>query len=169
MRPVLAVLIWVALIGGLSAYMHAREKINPARSYEARAVTDAFALEVTTTFDLEPDPFALKTDTESTAPALLIRVNGKEAFRRNDRVDRGVPFRLEPVPALIQGHNEIYLEANPPMENADRSLAVRVRVFRGLTPVADQSIWSESGSTVATTFRVDIEPQKTQEADPHGH
>ncbi|MBI4963480.1 MAG: hypothetical protein HY913_09395 [Desulfomonile tiedjei] len=169
MRPVLAVLIWVALVGGLSAYMHAREKINPARSYEVRAVTEPFALEVTTTFDLEPDPFALKTETESEAPALLVRVNGKEALRRNDRVERGVPFRLEPVPGLVQGHNEIYLEANPPVEQADRSLAVRVRVFRGSMPVADQSIWSEAGSTVATTFRVDIEPEKTPEADTHGH
>lgn len=169
MRPILAIIIWLVLIGGLSAYMHGREEIHRATSYEVRKLTEDFALEVTTTFDVEPDPFALRTDTQASAPALLVRVNGQEALRRSDRVDRGIPQRLEPVPGLIQGRNEIYLEANPPLDQAGHSLAVRVRVFRGDQPVADQSLWSDQGSSIAATFPVDIQPEKLPEPIPHGH
>ena len=169
MRPALAILIWLVLIGGLAAYMHARETIHPGSSYEVVQASGAFALEVTTTFDVEPDPFALRTDSGSTAPALLVRINGQEVLRQVERVERGIPFRLEPVPALIQGHNEIYLEANPSLDQAAQSLAVRVRVFRGNQPLADHSIWSEAGSRIAAAFPVDVQPEKTPEIHPHGH
>ncbi len=169
MRPVLAILIWVVLVGGLTAHMHARQKSNPAVSHEVHEATGVLTLEVTPTFDMEPDPFALQTDTQSAAPALLLRVNGKEVLRRTERVERGMPIRVEPVPALIQGHNEIYLEANPPLEQADRSMAVRVRVFRDGQPVADQSVWSDAGSRIATAFPVEIAHEKAPEAHPHGH
>jgi hypothetical protein len=42
-------------------------------------------------------------------------------------------------------------------------------VFRRDQPVADESIWSEAGSRVATALRVDIGPEKSPEADTHGH
>lgn len=169
MRPVLAIMIWIVLIGGLSMYIHARERINPGRSYEVSAAADNLALEVTTTFDVEPDPFALRTDAETDAAALLVRINGKEVLRRSDRMERGVPLRLEPVQGLIQGRNEIYLEANPPLDNSGHSLAVRLRVLRGDQPVADRSFWSDTGSRVAATFPVTIEAEKDAKAGTHDH
>ena len=169
MRPVLAILIWVVLVGGLTTYMHVRQRSNPAGTFEVHEASGAFAVEVTHTFDAEPDPFALQIDTQTGAPALLLRVNGAEVLRRTERVERGIPVRVEPVSALIQGHNEIYIEANPPLDQAERSMAVRIRILRDGQPVADQSFWSESGSKIAAAFPVEIVPAKAPEAQPHGH
>jgi hypothetical protein len=169
MRPAIAVLIWLIIIGGLSAYMHKRETIRPGSTYEVQEASGNFAVEITTTFDVEPDPFALRTDSGTAAPAMLVRINGQDVLRQAEKVERGMPIRLEPVPALIQGHNELYIEANPPMDQTAQSLAMRVRVFQGNQPVADQSIWSEAGSKIAAALPVEIQPEKTPEKQPHGH
>jgi len=167
MRPALAILIWIVVIGGLAAYMHSREEVRTATSYHLQQAGGVFALEVTTTFPVEPDPFALQTG-QGEAPALLMLLNGKEVLRRVDRVEAGVPIRVEPVAGLVQGRNEFYLEANPPLGLANLSYAVRVRLLRDGQPVMERSAWSEPGSKVAVTFQVDVGVQPRMEGHSHG-
>jgi hypothetical protein len=149
--------------------MHTRETIRPVSSYQVQRAPGDFALEITTTFDLDTDPFALRTDSRTAAPALMVRINGREVLSRSEKIERGMTIRLTPVRDFVQGHNELYIEANPPLDHTAESLAVRIRVFRGNQPVADQTIWSEAGSKIAAALPMDIQPERTPEKHPHGH
>jgi len=169
MRPILAFLIWVVFIGGLAAYMHTRETAARVRPVELKSAVGSYALEITPTFNVEPDPFALRTDDGTSDKALLIRVNGQDILKMSDRVERGSPIRVEPLTGLVDGANEIYLEATPPIEVAGRSFALRVRLFRDGSEFADRTFWTEGGSKIATSFPVKIEPEGTPEKDRHEH
>jgi hypothetical protein len=167
MRPATAILIWIVLIGGLATYMHSREHSRSTASYELHHAKGVYALEITTTFPVEPDPFALRTD-KGEAPALFVMLNGKEILRRTDRVEAGVPIRVDPVPGLVEGGNEFYLEANPPLESANLSYAVRVKLLRDGQPIMERSAWSEPGSKIAATFHVQVETREQEKEHSHG-
>jgi hypothetical protein len=167
MRIVLAVFVWVALIGGLATYMQAREHVKPAVKHEFRHATDRYDLEITTTFSMEPDPFALRTD-DAAPPALVVKLNGMEVLRRTDRVESGDPIRLENLPGVMQGTNEVYLEANPPLEKQSGSYAVRVRLFRDQETLLDRSLWSEPGGRISSAVPVTVEAPKGPEEHTHG-
>lgn len=160
MRPVLAVLIWAVLIGGLSSYMHYREGSRPPVAYRFEAAHGVFSLEVVGTFAVEPDPFAV--DVEGNQPAALsIRLNGKEIVRQTDRLEPGSPLRVSPVVGIVEGDNEFYLEAYPPAASTSQYNAVRIRVMRDNRVAAEHSSWSEPGARIADTFRLTVaeEPQ----------
>jgi hypothetical protein len=169
MRLAVAALIWVVLVGGLATYMAYRNQGAVTHSQMLVQARGAFAVEVTPTFDLEPDPFALQTNDSGTAPALLLKINGTEVAKRSHRIQRGIPLVFERVPSLTQGSNEVYLEANPPLEEANRALAVRVRVLRDGQPIVERSFWSDMGSKISATFDVKIEPERGTEERSHGH
>jgi len=79
MRPFLAVAIWIVLIGGLTLYMNVRETVKPPAAIESRQALGAYSAELTTTFPLEADPFALRDESEQAA-LLLMKLNGKRYF-----------------------------------------------------------------------------------------
>jgi hypothetical protein len=164
-RPAFAVIIWVLLIGGLTVYMQSRDTAAVGVTYKLHSAEGIFALQITTTFAVEPDPFALRTG-QNEASALLVKLNGNEILRRTDRVQAGTPIRLEPVPGLIDGRNEFYLEANPPVGLANLSYAVRVQLFRDEQLIADRSLWSEPGSRIASAFQVSV-AKDLKEKDAH--
>lgn len=145
--------------------MHSRETAAVRARYESHSVEGVFALQVTTTFAVEPDPFALRTE-RNEASALLVKLNGNEILRKTDKVQAGAPIRVEPVPGLIDGRNEFYLEANPPVGLANLSYAVRVQLFRDEQLVAERSFWSEPGSRIASSFQVSIS-KETKPKDDH--
>ena len=72
--------------------------------------------------------------------------------------------RVEPVPGLAAGVNELFVQASPPPEEWDRRHAVRIRIVREGGLVAEKTLWSESGGIVADTFRFVLEPSGGQEA-----
>ncbi|MEW6531325.1 MAG: hypothetical protein AB1473_10835 [Thermodesulfobacteriota bacterium] len=169
MRPVLAVCVWFVLLGGLVLFMHSKHESSGFRSFESKPATGGFSLEVTPTFAVEPDPFALRTGSEEQPAALVVKVNGKEVLRREDKVDGGTPLAAHNVSGMIEGPNELYLEANPPLERANRAHAVRVKVIRDGEQIADRTFWSEPGVKLAATFRVDVRPREEKGKDAHGH
>jgi hypothetical protein len=169
MRPLIAVVIWVVLVGGLVLFVQSREAVETAQSFRLVPVQGTYALEITPTFAAEPDPFALRVEDEEQPSALTVKLNGKEVLRLTDRVDAGASIRVEPLRGLVEGGNELYLEANPPTKEAGRSHAVRVRVLRDGIPLSDRSFWSGQGSKIATTLRVNTIPGGQQEEDGHAH
>jgi hypothetical protein len=135
---------------------------------ELQAAQGHYALEITTTFAVEPDPFALQTEGGEQKPALLVRLADKEILRVTERLESGVPIGVEPLTELTEGTNEIYLEASAPLEQAGKSHAVRVRVLRDGQTVAERSFWSGSDGRVADTMRfVAAIPRDKDEG--HGH
>jgi hypothetical protein len=77
------------------------------------------------------------------------------------------PLRIEPLLGLVEGTNEIYLEASPPIEQVGKSQAVRVQILRDGQTVAEQTFWSAPGGKVADTLRFELGIVREAEED-HG-
>lgn len=169
MRLVLTAVIWVVLVGGLALYMFNRTAVQSASELNLHTPSGDFAVEVTTTFPLEPDPFALRSEGSDEAPALVVRVNGREVLRKTERVEPGEPIRVEPIPGFAQGANEVFVEANPRLDMAGRSQAVRVRVLQDTNVLADRSLWSDQGNRIAAAIAVNVDTRESKEHDTHGH
>ena len=169
MRVLLAVAVWVALVGGLAGYMH-RPRSQPARQPLAprlQAAEGVYALEVTTTFAVEPDPFALDAEDGSKPPALVVRLGDREVLRKTSRLEGGAPIRVEPLDGLVTGNYELYVEAYAPAFLASKSQAVRVRVLRDGNPLAEKSFWTEGLGKVAGTFQFSLTARDAGEHDGH--
>jgi len=166
MRPVLAAVIWIVLIGGLTLYMNTREAVKQPEGYRVSQASGTYSLELTTTFALEPDPFALRTAAEA-PDALVLKLNGKELLRIADKVEAGRSIRIDPVPEVHDGANELYVEASPPVDSALRSYAIRIQLMGTHHEVLDRTIWSEHGMKIAASvpFRIEQQPRKEE----HGH
>lgn len=164
MRPLLAACIWIVLVGGLALYMGTQQAAPTPREFAPQEAGGVFALEVTTSFAAEPDPFALRLDDAQQAAAVLVRLNGKDVLRRTGRLDSGTPLRVEPIAGIVTGRNEFYVEANPPTDQPTQAHAVRVRVLRDGESVAERTLWSENGARIAATFElsVDATPQSPE-------
>lgn len=166
MRILLTAAIWVAFAGGVALFTARRDARGPVVSFERGPAKGVFAVEVTASFAASPDPFALDTG-DVKAAGLVVRVNGVEAIR-SATVEPGVALRAEPVAAVVEGKNELFVEASPPQDQLSRRHAVRVRVLRDGEPVAERTFWSEPGSPVAAAFPLDV-PAAPREEDAHDH
>jgi hypothetical protein len=169
MRPLAAILVWVIVLGGVALFMHARKDLAANGTASERAAEGHFAVDVTVSFSAEADPFALDASDESGGLALLLRVNGQDVLRRSDRITAGEPLRIEPVPGIVIGENEFYLEANPPLDQAGREHAIRVRVLHDGQPIAEQTFWSSPGARVANAFRIGVRAPGEPTDDAHEH
>jgi len=168
MRFILTALIWVLMLGGLSLYIYQRDRHAPVPvqapvTHEVSSLD--FILEITPTFSPEADPFALQGDTGDTT-SLVVRTAHRELFRAEGGLERGVPVRVQPVRGLVEGRNELYLQAQPPFGEAHRDHAVRVRLLQGDRVVVDETIWGFSGASVAGTIPFTL---TTTAEDAHDH
>jgi hypothetical protein len=170
-RIILAFFIWIVILTGLNLYMKGLNESpqSQAFTFQLREAQAHYALEVTTTFSVEPDPFALQTDTSGESTALLVRLGGKTILHQTGSVEAGVPLRVEPVPGLVQGLNEFYVEASLPMEKTGKSFALRMRLLQDNQPVTDQTFWSDTAGKVAGTFGVTIEAETEKQEQDHAH
>lgn len=168
MRIVAAILIWVVLVGGVSLYMERREQITPPPEYVRPKAPGIYALDVTASFSVEPDPFAVQLDEKDAPVALLLRMGEKELVRRTEKLEAGSLVAVDPIEGVVVGKNEFYIEANPPTEQLNRSHAVRVRIQRDGETVADRTFWTDPGSKLATAFVLEVAPDVAKE-DDHGH
>ena len=147
MRIVLAVGVWIVFAGGLGIYMSQRDsgRTGPSLRATVEAAQETYEAEVTLTFDVEPDPFAL--DTGESVAGLLVRLNGETVLRASEGVAAGDPVRVE-LENVVRGANEVYVEVSPPVGAARASHAARVRIFRGGVPGREETFWSEGGGKV---------------------
>ena len=155
MRIVLAILTWVLFVGGLALYMTTRQ-VEPLPQQEVLQSTMAgeeLALELTADFPLEPDPFGLWSGDSPETAALTVRTPRREVFRVSHPVDANRTLRLEPIPDLVEGTNELYLEASPPLEVAGQPLSLTVRLLRHGNPATEQVLRAPDGGRIAGTFR----------------
>lgn len=162
MRFAIVISVWIVFLGGLALYMNQRGEAPEARTFEQAEADGVFALEITPSFDAEPDPFALNVDDSTDSAALQVRLAGDEVFRGGDSVIAGRPILVRPIEGLTLGKNEFYLEASPPMDDGGRSHAVRVRVFRDDRVFFERTFWSEPGGRVAATFVADLEAETVE-------
>jgi hypothetical protein len=91
-----------------------------------------------------------------------------EILRKTDRLEAGSIIRVEPLSGLVLGDNEIYFQASPPIEDADKHHAVRLQILLKNQIIAEKTFWSPPGGNLAGTFRFTLTPsQDTQEDHDH--
>jgi hypothetical protein len=164
MRPALAIMVWIVLVGGLYTYMSSRAAIKAPEALEIRASKADYSLEITPTFTAKEDPFALKTQ-EKEVPVFRITLNGALLLELEKGVERGEPIIIENLTGMTQGVNEFHMEASPPSSGKPIAHALRFRLFKGLTPVLEKTVWSAPGERVTGVIRRKATEQEREASD----
>jgi hypothetical protein len=170
MRPLLALLLCLAILGIVGGYLRLSEELRQrtAQGQEAHHVEIAagkFSVEVTLTFDAGgASAFALEPTEET---SLLVLFQGRELIRSKEPVAAGAAVRVEDIQGIASGKNEFYLEAHPSDQAPPIAHAVRVRVLRDGHPIADETLWSEPGLPVRGTVRLDAAADASANIDDH--
>ena len=168
MRFFLTIVIWIIIIGGLFFYSRQREMAEARVQIQRPAITeakDAYTLQVTPTFSIEKDPFALEIE-EDTSSGVQLSLNGAPLPVAAKNLQRGVPWKLEGVDGLVMGNNEIYVQASPPLTESNLEHGVRVQLLGSGAVNVDRTIWSYQGSLVAGTIHFQL---KEEAHEDHAH
>ena len=168
MRFLLVVTIWVVIVGGLWSYISHRDTMRQqiiATTPVDLSVEGQFAIEVTATFSIEEDPFALTTSESNTQP-LKVKLNGMAIDIHTQEVLRGKTIRYEDVDGVLSGHNEIYVSASPPLSENTLEHGVRIKLYEDRAIVVDQTIWADQGALVSGT--ISFSHSKNEEGN-HDH
>ena len=110
MRFLLCFVIWIVFVGGLYAYTEKRDSVVvPARAADpAQAeVQERLSIELTPTFSVEDDPFALKTEVQ-TGPFEL-RLNGMAVDIADLPISRGQTLFIRDLGFELADHNEVFV------------------------------------------------------------
>lgn len=168
MRIVWAAIIWVVLAGGLTTYMLQRGSAarTPTGEIAMETAQGIYTLVVTTTFAAQPDPFALTAGGEAPA-ALQIRMGSRVLLHRTADIMPGRPVRVAIDEGLMKGTNELFIEASPPLNSADRAQAVRLQLLRDELIVVQETFWAEPGEKISKTFRFDIDDRHEDAGHVH--
>jgi len=118
-----------------------------------------YRIELTPTFEAASDPFAIRTDAAEGVPRLLVRHAGQDLLRLARDWSRGQVVVVESV-SLAGTSTQLFIQASPSGQEADKPCGVRVRVVRADGAICDdQTIWSEGGGALlAQTVDVSLEP-----------
>lgn len=168
MRFLLTGVIWVIILGGLWFYSSqrqlAQERIAVV-SPVTRHVEETYSLRITPTFSIEKDPFALQVD-GAEASGLDLRLNGSPLPMQGEAFRRGEPLTLARVEGLVQGENEIFLQASPPLAESNIDHGVRIQLQKSGADVVDRTLWSRNGSQVSGTIHFAL---MKEGRDDHDH
>lgn len=154
MRFLLVVAIWIVIVGGLWSYIAQRDAKRQqitVRTPVDTTIEGQFAIEVTPTFTVEEDPFALQTS-DAESQVFELKLNGKTIDINAEEVRRGQSIRQENVVGMLAGHNEIYVSASPPISESSLEHGIRVKVYEDATLVVDQTVWASQGALVSGTI-----------------
>jgi hypothetical protein len=156
-----AAVIWVVFAGGLMIYMLQRGSAaqTPANEIFVETAKGVYTLVVTTTFAAQPDPFALTAGDEAPA-ALQIRMGSRVLLHKTDDIMPGRPMPVTIDEGLVEGTNELFIEASPPVDSVDRAQAVRLQLLRDGLTVAQDTFWADPGEKISKIFRFDIEKRR---------
>ena len=168
MRFLLVVVIWIVIVGGLWNYIFhrdAKRELIVAATPIDLTVKGQYALEITPTFSTEDDPFALK-NSDNTASSFEVKLNGNALDMSVLEFQRGETIRNEKVGGVLTGHNEIYVNASPPLSENTLEHGIRVKFYQDNTLIVDRTVWADQGALVSGT--ISFNHSQTEEAS-HDH
>lgn len=146
-----AVVIWLLIVGGVGIYTGSRNPTPPPLRVGGEAVgaEGRWVVELQTSFMPEADPFLTAGGDVTTEPAVVILCNGRVVPIASGSVLR------RPLAGVTAGRSEILADVSPPVAEAGRAHAVRLRVLRDGLVVAETTAWSAPGTRVVTSVVVD--------------
>ncbi len=168
MRFLLCLVIWIVIVGGLWGYTWLRDARLPEGPSPVQAVEHVdgeYLLEITPTFSVEKDPFALDSGPQSDA-LLTLNLNGRGLDLPEGEVLRGKRIRISKLRGLQAGSNEIYVKASPPMAESMMDHGLRVRLLDREFVIVDNTVWGDRGALVSGTIRFRL---TSHEDDDHDH
>ena len=138
MRPILACLITLVLIGGVYGYIRFADSVRrPPIEIKIDYSEDEYSLDIERTFDCEGDPIL---GTES----MKVLFKGKQVFATEKPLPTGQPVEVGPLEGVENGENEIHVSAT--MSESTQGLAVlKVTVKRNDIPIVEKMIANEPG------------------------
>jgi hypothetical protein len=163
MRFWLSVLIWIFFVGGLWAYTLHRDASLPQGPSQVAAperLAGNYVLEITPTFSVEKDPFALDLDDGADTSGLELRLNGEALDLAPEDLGRGQAVTIQDGMNLVPGFNEVYVTASPPMAESHLTHGLRVRLLENGTVLKDQTLWGGQGAVVAGTIALILNAKK---------
>ncbi len=166
MRFFLVIGVWIVLVGGVYLYTVRRDQASPPRpaaTHIAPLKDRSVTLEFTPTFNLEKDPFALTT--EETQSLLEMRVNGSRLPVAVETSQPGKPIRVEVGEHLVQGPNELFVQASPPTAEGEREYGIRIKILEGASLLAEKTVWGAPGGLVSGTLLFTLADKE----DAHDH
>ena len=121
MRFILTLFIWTLFVGGLWLYTWQRDAglpTGPTAMAAVKTIEGHFTLELTPTFSVEKDPFALMTD-DAPHAAMDLHLNGENVEVHADTLSRGKTITLENLPPFIRDSTKSISRPAPPSLKAD--------------------------------------------------
>lgn len=165
MRPLLAIVVTVVILGGMYAYMAARDSFRVAppvvQQIEASGV---FSIELISTAALAHDEFSFDSENE---PTLLVALHGQPIFHTKDPLPGGRPLIIKPVEGIVVGKNAFHVDAMVGEDSKVTAHAVRIRIFRDDKELADVTKWSRPGEPVGGEVLINV--PAIPDADSHEH
>jgi len=167
MRFILCIVIWIIFVGGLWVYTWQRDaKLpdSPLAAPPVETVKGNYRLEITPTFSVETDPFALQADTPQTE-AIELRLNGQLLQQLDEAISRGKTLKLFNIPEILTGFNEIFVSASPPISETDLDHGIRIRLLDGETIIVDDTVWAGGGARVSGSVSFQMSMKADDEHD----
>jgi hypothetical protein len=161
MRPLLALLITLSLLGGVFGYVRFADSVRrTAVEVEIDYAEGIYSIEIQSTFDCEADPI-LETE------ALKVLFKGKPVFNRSELISSDETIEIKPLPGVESGENEIFVSANR-VASAQGLGAMKVTVKRNDIPVIEKLLTSVPGlPTVSGPVVFDIPSTENSDAQDH--
>ncbi len=168
MRFLMVVAIWIVIVGGLWSYIShrdAKRELIVASTPIDLTVAGQYAIEITPTFSTENDPFALKTS-DNAMSSFQVKLNGSALDMNVLELQRGKTIRNEAIGTALSGHNEIFVNASPPVSESALEHGIRVKFYQDNTLIVDKTIWADQGALVSGT--ISFNHSQTEETS-HDH
>jgi len=176
MRPLLALVVSLVVLGSVQAYMLF---VNGLPRYVHNVPTEAaasghFRLELTLTQDAQPDAF------ESTS--LLVNLPQQEdrvLIRKEEVISALEPIVIDSLTGFVAGENELFIQVGVGDVGFDststgqvalRRAAVRVQLFRDRVLLVDKTLWAEPGEPIQGKLVIDVPAINSKnESQEHDH
>jgi hypothetical protein len=161
MRPVLALLITLSLLGGVFGYVRFADSVRrTAVDLEIDYAEGIYSIEIQSTFDCEADPI-LETE------ALKVLFKGTTVFTGSELISGDETIEIKPLDGVESGENEIFISANRKTP-AQGLGAMKVTVKRNDIPVVEKLLTSVPGLPTVSGPVV-FEIPATKKPDAHDH
>jgi hypothetical protein len=117
-----------------------------------------YRLRLTSTFDAERDPFALRTPGGEEPVRLLVRAGDRTLCSRTADWRRGEPLTIEGVD-LKGVQADVFVMATPSDAEMQKPCGVRVELFREDGVLCDeQTLWAEAGAVLSRAAVFSLRP-----------
>lgn len=154
MRPLLALMIAVGILGGLRWYMGTRQIVVQQAVPPIQLSGEAtYSLRLILSFRAEPDAF---TTAAGEAHSVIIKLAGQTIFSTADPVEPGKTLVVDPVSNIVIGKNEFWIEAHCNDQQLSIARAARIRVLNDGHLTTEQTLWSEPGTPVQGIVNLEV-------------